>query len=223
MWVFKVWLSIQGAFLFTQMCDFFFLSATKRNLQSLRQQGYSNLYIFACWSFDFVFVEALILLAAWLSRGGEVHFDFTLVWRLILVILLSDIPFFFVHRALHRNIAPWHHFHHCCSTPSFSTNFLFHPVDLLLEFGAPLAFSMTAFGTDLLGMKDPFALFLTPIIQQMLYLLDHDAFIKNCHYAHHRYISGNYWLYNEWDRSKDPHDQVRGLLGIGPLKQDKLE
>jgi hypothetical protein len=100
--------------------------------------------------------------------------------------------------------------------PTFTSNLFFHPVDLYVEFSAPVLMCILLLGTNIVGLYDPFAAFLAPVIQQIWYLMGHDSFIKNSHFIHHRYISSNYWIYNQIDHRKDSKDRMRQVLGLGP-------
>jgi hypothetical protein len=66
--------------------------------------------------------------------------------------VLFDVPFFLVvftnfalgelaftlgHRVMHDHFPHLHLFHHCCLYPSFTSNYLFDPLDLLIEFSLP--------------------------------------------------------------------------------------
>lgn len=58
-------------------------------------------------------------------------------------------------RFLHRYLPELHKLHHCCIIPSTTTNMMFHPLDLLVEFGGPV---LSAIFINLYILRDPFAM-----------------------------------------------------------------
>lgn len=72
--------------------------------------------------------------------------DFSTAVRLIctlgLCFFISEVTFTAGHVLLHRTTLgrKIHKIHHLCSRPSYSTNLLFHPLDLAVEFGGPFCF-----------------------------------------------------------------------------------
>ena len=122
--------------------------------------------------------------------------NYTLLFLQVLVNLAgTEVLFTWSHRLLHTHpkLTSFHVLHHCCTSPSYSTNVLFHPIDLLIEFGGP--------GIYLLGMhyfiwkQNDALLLITYLIFQLWYAFDHDETLQLYHTKHHTNTDSLYSIY----------------------------
>ena len=122
----------------------------------------------------------------------------------------AQVTFFLAHRELHQNprLAQFHVLHHCCLRSSNTTNLIFHPVDLTLEFSGPVA--MLALSHVFL-FQDRAVLLLSTFAVQLWYACDHDETCKLSHLYHHSAINNNFGIYAAWTDRRRP-DCVKALL-----------
>ena len=102
---------------------------------------------------------------------------------------IGELLFTLAHRALHQHaaLAPFHRLHHCCRRASWSTNLLFHPLDLAFEFGGPV--TALALMHQYAWGRDNAVLVLSYLVLQIWYAVDHDEYLKLYHYHHHTYTT----------------------------------
>lgn len=172
-----------------------------KNLLELRRRGFSDLQTFLTWEgnlvssqmFAFVIVRFICVDAAVYSLS---NFFLSPRWLLHtgVNLVLSEALFTFSHYLLHtwHVLTPLHVMHHCCVHPSWTTNLIFHPLDLALEFSGPV--------TALIGMhffvwQDQFSLLVSFVVLQLWYAYDHDNGINLYHVDHHRQINSLYAIY----------------------------
>lgn len=114
--------------------------------------------------------------------------DFSTAMRLICILglyfLISELTFTAGHVLLHcttfgRKI---HKIHHLCTRPSWSTNLLFHPLDIAVEFGGPFI-SMPLLHVYMIG--DPLAFRVAIIFLYMWYAAAHSENLGLSHCNHH--------------------------------------
>lgn len=79
---------------------------------------------------------------------------------------LSDTLTYASHRLLHQHplIAPAHILHHCCRAPNVTSALVFHPIDLIIEFGVPVTTSNLM---SLLVWQDPWICFFSAIVHHV--------------------------------------------------------
>eukprot|EP01090_Pellita_catalonica_P012200 TRINITY_DN2595_c0_g1_i1.p1 TRINITY_DN2595_c0_g1~~TRINITY_DN2595_c0_g1_i1.p1 ORF type:complete len:154 (+),score=2.38 TRINITY_DN2595_c0_g1_i1:267-728(+) len=138
--------------------------------------------------------------------------DLILIFNLTILIQIitmagTEVGFFLVHRALHRNWPELHKFHHCCKYSSFTTNLLFHPVDMALEFIFPIAVIAIL---NILLWNNPMTLLCFSVFSTW-YASDHCEYVRSPHWYHHKYIDTTYTIYLPGS-SHDPHDKVRKII-----------
>ncbi|MDP2437471.1 MAG: sterol desaturase family protein [archaeon] len=127
--------------------------------------------------------------------------------------LLAEAAFTGAHALLHQtSLAPLHRMHHCCRASSFSTNLVFHPLDLALEFSGPVALVAAA---HWLLWDDLPVLLLSFVLVQTWYALDHDEYLAFFHYYHHKHINSNYTIYLH-HRSDPQRNALKDLIARPP-------
>eukprot|EP00574_Skeletonema_japonicum_P011525 CAMPEP_0201719136 /NCGR_PEP_ID=MMETSP0593-20130828/4426_1 /ASSEMBLY_ACC=CAM_ASM_000672 /TAXON_ID=267983 /ORGANISM="Skeletonema japonicum, Strain CCMP2506" /LENGTH=267 /DNA_ID=CAMNT_0048209527 /DNA_START=132 /DNA_END=935 /DNA_ORIENTATION=- len=111
----------------------------------------------------------------------------TAVWLICtlgLYFFVSEVTFTAGHVLLHRTAIGRriHKLHHLCFRPSWSTNLLFHPLDLAVEFGGPFSF-MPLMHVYMIG--DPLAFRVAIIFLYIWYAACHSENLGLSHCSHH--------------------------------------
>lgn len=109
-------------------------------------------------------------------------------------LLLSELTFTAGHWVLHQTDrgGGWHRLHHACRPCSWSTNLLFHPVDLAVEFSGPF---LALACSHCLLFNDGAALMVSVHLLHLWYALDHSENWRLPHYRHHLYVDSTYTIY----------------------------
>ena len=120
--------------------DFLVSESPMKNLQII----HNNFDISNTKLFIYMTINLLIYQSQWLLVGHYIlhsvdikyYFDLPLLLKIAVTMILGDIYFFFSHKALHDTKvgAKLHKLHHCCYYPSLSTNLMFDPIDIIIEF-----------------------------------------------------------------------------------------
>jgi Fatty acid hydroxylase len=134
-----------------------------------------------------------------------------LIGRVALNLGLSDVLFWWSHRLMHRQAwaAPLHRMHHCSRKTSTTTNLIFHPVDLAIEFAGPA--SIVLLTHFFLFDANQLSLVCTYVVFQIYYALDHDEWLSLAHSKHHVACNSVYPIYTTFKSDPRP-DQVNALL-----------
>ena len=98
--------------------------------------------------------------------------------------IISEITFTSGHIWLHRTAIGGriHRLHHLCKPASWSTNLLFHPLDLLVEFGGPFLVMPLM---HMFFIRDPFVFRTAIILLYIWYAADHSETLGLSHGTHH--------------------------------------
>jgi len=189
--------------------DYLSSNTTKDNIKHLKKNGFSDSYIAYAFVMNLAtWFWAIIIAINYYASGTPAYFNLYLALKVISTLALVDIYFYFSHRTLHRHFPKSHIFHHCCKTPSFTTNLLFEPLDIFIELAIP-SFGIIFY--NILVLQDPFAMVATFSVQLAWYILNHDEYAKMPHWKHHKTINTNYFSYNP-DKTPDPKEQVRKVI-----------
>ena len=70
---------------------------------------------------------------------------FSAVLQLLVNFVGMELLFTWCHRWLHSSTPHLHVMHHALRTPSWTSNLLFHPLDLAAEFTGPLLFNVATY------------------------------------------------------------------------------
>jgi sterol desaturase/sphingolipid hydroxylase (fatty acid hydroxylase superfamily) len=168
----------------------------KKNYEILKLNGFSNLDMFFSSLFSITFANFGVyggtMLLYYLYGEAQPYFDLSLVAKVLVMLASSETVFTWVHSLLHNQLGHLHVMHHCCIHNSIATNFMFHPVDLLLELGSPAAIVLL---TNELLFKDQWACICAISTMFGWYGLDHDALAELPHANHHKFINTVYTVY----------------------------
>jgi sterol desaturase/sphingolipid hydroxylase (fatty acid hydroxylase superfamily) len=167
-----------------------------RDLEILRLNGFTDQQIWqnAIMSFIIACVGEFMTVRILFYRFGfvEPHLDFFLILKVFIFLAASEVGFTTGHLLIHTKLAKYHVMHHCCTNPSYTSSYIFHPLDILVEFGLPVAIIMPL--NDLL-FQDHFAAVLGISVIALWYTMDHDYMLQLPHFNHHRYINRAYNAY----------------------------
>ena len=180
-----------------------------KNRAIAHANGYSDTYIFLCGVF--VVLVSLTTLGTYVMLVPEdavPHFDISLLATVLFNMVLGEISFTLCHKWLHEVKPELHRYHHCAVHSSFSTNYMFHPVDILIELSIPATIPLL---TYLLLNPDEFAYKVTLTIISVWYSFDHDETLGLPHVAHHHYINSNYSIYIK-NSKFNPEDKLKRLV-----------
>lgn len=178
--------------------DWLISPTTQGNLDRLAAHGYPTPAMLALMLFNMIGTNALVVCI-------EILFGcFDSPWRLDAMLLLavgwnqalSDLTITAGHWLLHtsRRLAPFHVIHHLCSPALWTSNLLFHPIDMAVEFSGPFA-SLAA--SHVLIWRDPLALLFSVAALHVWYALDQSENMKVPQSRHHKYVEAIYTVYAE--------------------------
>ncbi len=180
------------------------------NMAALSRNGFSGPVVIAIMLFNLVASNATSYgIVAFFCADYQVRWGVDVLAKIAAYLAVSEVAFTLAHRALHHNLPQLHVLHHACRTPSWSTNLMFHPIDLALEFAAPLGSIVLLHVTC---FQDPWALLLTVGITHVWYAFDHDETVKLPHYRHHEHVDSLYTIYINWKQVQPGFDRVKPLL-----------
>lgn len=155
-----------------------------------------------------------LLLAAY--QAGWIHFDWHVQWPIwfwlpiecIVLFLINEIHFYWVHRMLHlpRLFAWVHAWHHRSRIPTAWSTYAFHPVEAFL-LGTVIAIPLAT------GLFSPLALIVLPVLSLALNMVGHSSHIwsfpgakilsqmSQDHFEHHFKNTKHYgFALGLWDR-----------------------
>lgn len=180
--------------------DWYISDTMKKNVDRIIERGLRSSHGQLFFEMIFFIVTSQLLTLDLAIRAGcfeaPPHYDFRLVRNLLACLVSNELVFTVLHQyVLHgtRWGGKIHEIHHTCRPSSFSTGFLFHPIDIQLEVSVPL-YTMAALATFVL--EDAFALRYALQFVFVWYTVgDHSENVKLGHYWHHHYINSNFTVY----------------------------
>ena len=117
-----------------------------KNIQNLRRVGYTDGTIFLFMEFNLIvsqFMGYLIMtvlvddpnVCTWSYLREQA--SWSLLGKIAVNLVVAELMFGLGHGFLHTNetMMKFHIIHHCANFPSWTTNTIFHPVDIAIEFG----------------------------------------------------------------------------------------
>lgn len=197
--------------------DFLNSDNTQKNYKIAKAAGYSDGYLFFCAFFAFIILSYMTLYditalphytnELWIPSREE--FSLNLILTAAFLVAVSDWFFYVFHRLLHEYLPKVHLLHHCCVYSSLTTNAFFEPLDVMLEFAAPVLF-MRLVALKLLDSS--WALILGQAVLTTYYTLTHDEYLCFQHAKHHRGCATGYFIYNDYFYSDPKKEKVRTLI-----------
>ncbi|KAI8908923.1 hypothetical protein EDD86DRAFT_146559 [Gorgonomyces haynaldii] len=189
--------------------DVLMSDAFAKNLKILNANGFTNEQVFVSMFLSFLIVGPMNYLVTWICFRETVipYISHGLLIRVAIMLTVSETAFTYGHLALHQDLSKYHLMHHCCKYSSYTSNFVFHPLDLMMEFGMPLG---TIILTNLMFFQDDWAAMVALTIATTLYTLDHDEYLQRPHSKHHSQLTSPYTAY--FDSSMHIKDAVRPMV-----------
>lgn len=175
---------------FLMLGDLLFFDHSWKNFKILNANGFSVSYVLLCIITIYLMAVPGTLLMTDIFIGNDARLvaivDILLIVKIIFLLVLSEIGFSVGHIVLHSYLPTLHRMHHCCIHASYFTNYIFHPLDFMIEFGTPVLMMLL---TNAIAIKDDFATLCALSILITWYAMDHDVFLNLKHSSHHRLIS----------------------------------
>ena len=191
------------------------------NVRTLRANGFTDKGIATTMAFNFTLSQTLsyFLTTNLCYNFVTLQGPWALPWspasvlavlgKVALNLVVSEFTFTAAHHVLHAYLPEVHLMHHCCITPSMSTNAIFHPLDLLLEFAG--TGTSTLLIHFLVWETDEAVLLLSYLTILIWYNMQHDEYLKLHHYTHHTTIDAVYTIYVKI-RGNTKSDRVKHVL-----------
>ncbi|KAI8908924.1 hypothetical protein EDD86DRAFT_146612 [Gorgonomyces haynaldii] len=180
-----------------------------KNLKILNANGFSTEQVYQTMFLSLLFGGPGMYCMTQLTFRETVmpYFTHGLVMRVGMLLAISELALTYGHVMLHQQLSKYHLMHHCCKHISYTTNFVFHPFDLVMEFGMPLGVIILA---NLLLFQDDWATMVALSISVTVYGLDHDEYLQRPHAKHHLQITSPYTAY--FDSTMHIKDAVRPMV-----------
>mmetsp|Transcript_28737 Transcript_28737/g.39765 ORF Transcript_28737/g.39765 Transcript_28737/m.39765 type:complete len:243 (+) Transcript_28737:87-815(+) len=197
-----------GGILFVAL-DFLVSDSASYNRKVLHLNGYNDLHLlFFFLSTVVIAYSGLYNSLSFYAQEIDFHFDFSFVFWVFFNMAMGEALFTFAHKQLHLHFPSLHYAHHCCLRSSYSTNFIFHPIDLMLEFSLP---GVVPILTYHFLFQSNWVLVFTIFLQSTWYSMDHDESLKLPHFSHHKYIDSSYNIYIK-TKDRSQKDLVRKMV-----------
>lgn len=132
-----------------------------------------------------------------------------IVFAVTINICITELLFYYGHKLLHEKYPSFYIMHHCCLLPSNLTNFIFHPIDMIIEFGSPGIFLLLSH--YIIWKQNISIMMLSYSIVQIYYSWDHSEYLKTYHYHHHTHHDAVYTIYMKY-KSNPKLDQIRHYI-----------
>ena len=201
--------------------DYYLFPHFKNNLITLKQHGYGVGMVWFTMLFNLFASSALVgIIYAYCVLDEQPSTWVPL--KIIVNMIVGEFFFTSSHMWLHysKTGSRLHLMHHCCKQASWSTNLIFHPIDIVVEFSGPV---LSAVALHFFVWKDDWTLFITIGILHLWYALDHSALLKLPHIDHHTYCDTMFSIYiKKYITLKRP-ELVKTLFNDEEEKSDKKE
>lgn len=176
---------------FSVFIDWILFPHTEKNLKRLEKYGYSRTHVALTMLLNLVLTNVLV--AVIYINITIQSFSWAMVPKVIINLCITELLFTYAHALLHctETGSKLHVMHHCCKHSSWSTNLIFHPLDMAAEFSGPV---LSVLGMHLFW-KDDNVLGATVLLVHLWYALDHSALLNLPHTKHHKYVDNMYSIY----------------------------
>ena len=172
--------------------DYFYFPYLKENFKTLEKCGFQRSYV---WSIMFLNLVLTNFLVAAIYHECELDgFQWYVPLQIIVNMALTELLFTSAHMMLHYTLrgAKIHLMHHCCKQASWSTNLIFNPFDMAIEFSGPV---LGILAMHFYVWKNENTMILSTLLLHLWYALDHSATLKLPHTKHHAHVNTMFTIY----------------------------
>jgi sterol desaturase/sphingolipid hydroxylase (fatty acid hydroxylase superfamily) len=196
--------------------DYLCFPYLSQNFHTLEKHGYSKLTVWFTMLFNLLATNTLVGAIYYYAPIDEVSWYVPL--KVFVNLCITEFWFTFAHMCLHYTVwgARIHLMHHCCKQASWSTNLVFHPLDMMLEFSGP---ALSILFMHRYVWDDPATLVVSTVVMHLWYALDHSATLKLPHTKHHAHIDSQYSIYIQKRIPLKIQEVVKKLLKIEHKKK----
>lgn len=172
--------------------DYFCFPYLKKNLNLLEINGFQQKYVWMIMFLNLILTNALVGVIYKFSVIEE--WNWFVPIQVFINMLITELTFTISHMLLHYTHigAQIHKMHHCCKQASWSTNLVFHPLDMAAEFSGPVVSTLLMHHYI---WKNNTTLIFTVLTVHLWYALDHSATLKLPHTKHHSQINSLFTIY----------------------------
>ena len=203
------WLWVTALGYMSAIVDYWYFPYLKENLTTLKKHGFTQAYVFSIMALNLVLTNALVgIIYSMCDFNG---FQWYVPIQILINMALTEVLFTAAHMLLHYTLtgAKIHLMHHCNKQASWSTNLIFHPLDMVVEFSGPML--------SLLLMhkyiwKNDATMVLSTLILHLWYALDHSATLKLPHTKHHAHVNTMFTIYVKKHFTMKKTELVKTLL-----------
>lgn len=193
------------------IADWYLFDYFKKNMRILKKHGFSKQTVIKTIAFNLFATNALVGLIYYYCFQNEMTFSWYVPLQILFNLSVTEVLFATSHMMLHYSPTFYslHIMHHCCLHPSWSTNLIFHPLDLTAEFSGPV---IAVLALHQFVWKDFMSLFCSVLILHLWYALDHSANMKLPHTKHHSQLNTIFTIYIRHRCSGKRKDLVRQVI-----------
>lgn len=172
--------------------DYICFPHLKHNFILLERNGFNQSYVWKIMLINLLLTNALVGVIYYYVSFDSFYW-YTPVYVCINMVI-TELLFTCSHMLLHYTTvgASLHVMHHCCKQASWSTNLIFHPVDMAIEFSGPV---LSVICMHIYIWQHNTTFLLTVLLVHVWYALDHSALLKLPHTKHHSHVNTLYTIY----------------------------
>ena len=191
--------------------DYVFYPHFKKNMADLMEHGWKPWQVWSIMLFNLSVTNALVGAIYVYCQNAPMQIDGLTFVQLFINMSITEVLFTAAHAMLHYTElgSKIHEMHHCCQQASWSTNLIFHPLDITAEFSGPV---ISIILMHVFVWKNTASLFLSTIVLHLWYALDHSANLKLPHSKHHSQLNTVFTIYLKQRCTCRRKDKVRALI-----------
>lgn len=183
----------------------------KKNMQTLKEHGWKPWQVWSIMLFNLCVTNALVGAIYAYCQTTKMEFTSKTALQLLINMSMTEILFTSAHAMLHytKYGSKIHEMHHCCIDASWSTNLVFHPLDMTAEFSGPV---ISIILMHIFVWQNTATLFSSALVLHLWYALDHSANLKLPHTKHHSQLNTVFTIYLKRRCICRRKDKVRALI-----------
>ena len=188
----KGWVFITFLGYFSTILDYIYFPYLKHNFILLEKNGFKKFYVWMIMLLNLILTNILVGLIYYYVEFNSLKWYTSI--QVLINMIITEVIFTLSHMLLHYSYvgAKLHLMHHCCKQASWSTNLIFHPLDMAAEFSGPV---LSVLLMHHYVWQNNATLILTVLIVHLWYALDHSATLNLPHTKHHTHINTLFTIY----------------------------